>query len=140
MANYFALLSYSNNIRYCCNDFAVVHYNLVLLHYSNNIRTYCLHFLFICNNWVSLHLLVSATSLVYMIASNGRRNINFVHKFCVWKSMTSKIFGMKYFCYNKWWPIFHTNYLELKLTWTKIKQIMVLQPWLSKLAGTRKKC
>ena len=75
---------------------------------------------------------------VYVLASNRISTLSM--KFCTWNIMPSENFCDEIFSSeNVMTKIFHTNYLELKLTRTKIKQITVFEwssvehfhPWLS---------
>ena len=87
LANNFALLHYSNNIRYCCNDFAILCY-----------LPYRLHSLFICDTRVSFHLPLS-TSDCFMITSNETSTLSMNStrdKQCI-----QKIFEIKYFRQKK---------------------------------------
>ena len=62
---------------------------------------------------------------VYMLASNGISTLSM--KFCLWNIMSSENFRPKIFLSEYvLTKTFHTNYLELKLMQTKIKQITVL--------------
>ena len=53
-------------------------------------------------------------------------NIDFIHEFCAWNRMPSENFQHEIFSSeNITTNVFHTNYLELKLMLTKIKQITI---------------
>ena len=61
---------------------------------------------------------------VHMLASNWIST--FVHEFCAWNIMPSVNFlSRNVFVKNIMTKIFHTNFLELKLTQMKIKQITI---------------
>ena len=84
--------------------------------------TYPLHFLFICDTWVSLHLLLSTLHE----SLKGTRNMTFLHELWAWRNhMFRKLVTQTSFSRKRNDENFHINYLELKLTWTKMKQIMV---------------